>query len=259
MSKLKLDMNVELPALEEFQPVQLPEACWKILRDCDFEPLKEFEGINIAENREKVKEKMKDMDSSMVMNYFQSEKIEKLCLGWTVIMKSIVVTMFSGWPRDNYDFPAMPMDMAESEKHVYIGADLVPLTDIVINDWYREKYLDGFEPLYKQYLDLLDPTPNPMHWFRAISSPYVISGRPEAGSDRAVVKRASDCFVAYLKYWLEEIVAKAEPMKDSAHKEYVNKRKAKIRDEFRRKDPGGPPLVMTLGKELAWEAVKLIF
>jgi hypothetical protein len=110
-----------------------------------------------------------------------------------------------------------------------------------------------------EYLDLLDPTPNPMHWFRAISSPYVISGRPEAGSDRAVVKRASDCFVAYLKYWLEEIVAKAEPMKDPAHKEYVNKRKAKIRDEFRRKDPGGPPLVMTLGKELAWEAVKLIF
>jgi hypothetical protein len=259
MSKLKLEMNLALPALEDFQPLQLPEECWKILQACDLEPLKEFEGINIAENREKVKEKMEEMDSSMVMHYFQSEKIEKLCLGWTVIMKSIVVTMFSGWPRNDYDFPATPMDMVESEKHVYIGADLIPLTDIVINDWYREKYLDGFEPLYRQYLDLSDPTPNPMNWFRALSSPYVISGRPDVGKNRGTVKRAAECFMAYIKYWLEEIVAKAEPMQDPAHKEYVNKKKTKIRDEFRRKDPGGPPLVMSLGKELAWETVKLIF
>jgi hypothetical protein len=56
------EMNLALPALEEFQPVQLPEACWKILQACDLEPLEEFEGINIAENRERVNEKMKEIE-----------------------------------------------------------------------------------------------------------------------------------------------------------------------------------------------------
>jgi hypothetical protein len=259
MPAMKLTINLDLPALDEFQPFPLPKTCWEVLKDYDFEPLGEFEGVDVAETMKRVEEKMGGMNSSMSMECFQSEKIEKLCFGWTIIMNSIVVVMFSGWPRDGYDFPALSMDMVESVKHVYIGADFVSLTDIVMNDWYREKYLDGFEPIYKQHIDLLDKPLNPMNWFRALASPYAISGRPDISQNRAIVKRTSDCFVAFIQYWLEEVVKKGEPVKDTGHRAYVNKRKAKARDEFRRKDPGGPPLVVSLGKELAWNTIKLIF
>jgi len=135
----------------------------------------------------------------------------------------------------------------------------MPLTDIVVNDWYREKYLDGIEPTYKQYTDLLDAPPNPINWFRSFTSPYVIADKPDADPARTMVKRAQDCLVAYLKYWMEEIVAKAEPITDPEHKKYVTMKKAKIRDILRRRDPGGPPLVALMGKELAWKALSLLF
>jgi hypothetical protein len=39
----------------------------------------------------------------------------------------------------------------------------------------------------------------------------------------------------------------------------VNKKKAKIRDILKRKDPGGPPMAALMGKELAWKALSLLF
>jgi len=263
MGKIKLEMDLEIPSLEGFQPLSPPKGYWEILKDYDFEPLEEFEGVNIAEHKKKVEEKMKGMDSSMIMRggsqYFQSDKIEKISFGWSIIRKSIVAGGCMGWPRDDYDFPVLTLDWDESIKHVHTIADFIPLTDIVMNDWYREKYLDGIESTYKQYTDLLDAPPNPINWFRSLTSPYLISGKPDAGQDRAMVKRALDCLVAYLKYWLEEIVAKSEPIKDPEHKEYVSKRKAKIRDVLRRKDPGGAPMAAMMGKELAWNGLKLLF
>jgi hypothetical protein len=263
MAKPKLEINLEIPPLEGFQPRAQAKAFWEVLKDHDFEPLEEFEGINVAEHRKAMDEKVKSMDSSKIIRggsqYFCNDKIEKISLGWSIIRKSMVAGGCMGWPRDDYDFPVLTLDWDESIKHVHIIADFMPLTDIVVNDWYREKYFDGIESIFKQYSDLLDAPPNPLNWFRSLSSPYVIAGKPDSGPDRAIPQRALDCLVAYLKYWLDEIVAKAEPVKDPEHKAYVNKKKAKIRDILRRKDPGGPPMVAILGKELTWNNFKLLF
>jgi hypothetical protein len=265
MAKTKIEMNVDIPPLEGFQPMSPPKAYLEVLNQKDYglQPLEEFAGINIAAHKKEVEEKMKGMDSSMMIRgesrYFCTDKIEKISFGWSVIRKALVAGACMGWPRDDYDFPILTLDWDESLKHVHIIADFMPLTDIVMNDWYREKYLDGIEPIYKQYTDLLDAPPNPINWFRSLSSPYVISGKPDADPQRTRIKRAQDCLVVYFKYWLDEIVAKAEPIKDPAHKEYVNKRKAKMRDVLRRKDPGGAPIAAMIGKELAFKGLTLLF
>ena len=145
------------------------------------------------------------------------------------------------------------------EKHVHIIADFIPLVDLVMNEGYLEKYLEPFEPIYKQYTDLLDAPPEHLGWFRALSGPYVIGGRPKADPKRTMMKRSLECLVTYIRYWFEEIVAKAEPITDPGYKELVKARKQKIRDMYRKKDPGGAVTTAILGKELAWRGIKLIF
>ena len=263
MSALKLEFDLEIPPLKDFKPQQTAKGIWEVLKDYDFEPLEEIGGINIAQHKKEVEEKLKEQGMASMRRggsqYVSGDKIEKLHFGWTIIRDAMLISTCMGWPTDEYDFPVLATTWDESAKHVHMIADFMPLTDLVMNEWYLEKYLDPFESIYKQYTDLLDAPPEQLSWFRALSSPYVIAGRPKADPDRARMKRALDCIVTYIKYWLEEIVAKAEPITDPQYKEQVKARKEKIKDIYRRKDPGGAVATAILGKELAWKGLKLTF
>jgi hypothetical protein len=87
----------------------------------------------------------------------------------------------------------------------------------------------------------------------------VIIGRNKADPERKTMKRALNCLSKYATYWLDEIVAKAEPITDPTYKEQVKAKKEKIRDLYRRQDPGGPVMVALFGKELAWKSLQLSF
>ena len=262
MVALTLEFDLDIPPLKDFKPQQTTKAIWEVLKDYDFEPLEEIGGINVAQHKKEVEEKLKEKGFPPRKGggqYFKGEKIEKMNFGWIIIRDAMLIATCMGWPTDDYDFPALAVTWDESAKHVHMIADFMPLTDLVMNEWYLEKYLDPFESIYKQYTDLLDAPPEQLSWFRALSSPYVIAGRPKADPDRATIKRALDCCVTYIRYWLEEIVAKAEPTTDPQYGEQVHAKKEKIRDIYRRKDPGGAVSTAILGKELAWRGLKLTF
>jgi len=262
MAALKIVFGCEIPSLQTFEPQQTARALWEIFKNYDFEPLEEIAGINIAqhmmERDEKLKEKgMPPMKGDRV--YLCNDKIEKLSLSWIIIRDAMLICTCLGWPRDDYDFPVLGTTWDESEKHVHMITDFIPLTDLTMSEWYLEKYLDPIEPIFKQYTDLLEAPAGNLSWFRALSSPYVIIGRNKADPERATMKRALDCLCKYVKYWLEEIVAKAEPVTDPKYKDQAKAKKEKIRDIYRRKDPGGPVRTALFGKELAWKGLKLIF
>lgn len=262
MAALKLEFDRNIPSLKDFKPQQPVEALWEILKGYDFEPLGEVGGINIAQHKKNVEEKLKEKGMGPMKGdrqYFCSDKIEKLGLGWIVIRDAMLISTCMGWPKDEYDFPVLATTWDESEKHVHMIADFMPLTDLVMNEWYLERYLDPFEPIFKKHTDLLEAPAGNLSWFRAISSPYVVVGRNKADPERATMRKALKCLCAYVKYWLEEIVAKAEPMTDPEYKGQVKARKEKIKDIYRRKDPGGPVMNSLLGKELAWRGLKLTF
>lgn len=263
MSKFKLEIDLKIPSLSSFEPQQTTQALWEILKDYDFEPLEEIEGINVTRHNKEVAAKLAEQGMSSMwishMQYASNDKIEKLIFGWNIIRDAMVIALCSAWPRDGYDFPCLVTTWDESEKHVHLITDFMPLTDLVMNDWYQKKYLDPFEPIYKRYTDLLDAPPEQLPWFRALSSPYLIAGRPKADPGRKRQKQALGCVVAYVKYWLEEIMSKAEPVTDPVHKAQVKARKEKLIDVYRRNDPGGPVMYAILGKELAWNGIKLLF
>jgi hypothetical protein len=263
MSKIQLEIDLEIPSLKGFEPQQAAKALWEIVKNYDFEPLREIAGINVAEHKKEVAARLEEQGMSAMwkgdMQYAHNDKIEKLVFGWNVIRDAMVIVILTAWPRDEYDFPTLGTTWDESQKHVHMIADFKPMTDIVMNDWYQEKYLDPFEPIYKQYTDLLDAPPEQLPWFRAQAGPYVIAGRPKADPERATIKRALDCLVTYTKYWFEEILPNAEPVTDPTYREQVKARKEKVREIFRRQDPGGPVMNAILGKELAWRGVKILF
>jgi len=256
------EFNHEIPPLIDFQPQQTAKALWDIFQGYDFEVMEEVAGINIAQHMMERNQKLKEHGMGPMKGdrrYFCSDKIEKLSLGWTIIRDAMLICTCMGWPRDDYDFPILATTWDESEKHVHMISDFIPLTDLVMHEDYLEKYLDPFEPIFKRYTDLLESPAGDLSWFRALSSPYVIVGRNKADPERATMKRALDCLCKYVTYWLDEIVAKAEPITDREYQKQVKAKKERIREIYRRQDPGGPVMVALFGKELAWKGLQLTF
>jgi Ferredoxin-dependent bilin reductase len=257
-----VEFNCEIPPLKDFEPQQPAAAVWEFFKEYDLKPLEEINGVNIAQHMRERDEKLKEQGMPPMKGgrlYLCNDKIAKLGLGWIIIRDAMLIATCMGWPRDEYDFPILATTWDESEKHVHMIADFMPLTDLTMNENYLEKYLDPIEPIFKKYTDLLEAPAGNMSWFRALSSPYVIIGRNKADPERKIMGRALKCLQAYVKYWMEEIVAKAEPITDPQYKEQVNAKKEKIRDLYRRQDPGGPVMTALFGKELAWKGLKLLF
>ena len=77
--------------------------------------------------------------------------------------------------------------------------------------------------------------------------------------DNALMTLRANTRYKIIAYWLDEIVAKAEPITDPEYKKQVKAKKEKIREIYRRQDPGGPVMVALFGKELAWKGLQLTF
>jgi hypothetical protein len=226
-----------------FAPQPWIDKVWVVLRKLDLKPLTETEGVNLTE--------LYNVDKPMARGAFRSfstDKIEKIGLMWIIFAKSIVGGALLGWPRDGYDFPVLCIAWEETKKRLHIIIDLWPLTDCVVNEWYREKYLDGLDPVWREFRDIRQQ-PSTYVWARAIAGPMSIF---DDTSDRP---RALECELKYIDYWVTQVVPKSEPVKDPTHMEYVNKRKKAIRDQFRARDPLGSVIIRTMGPELGKKAI----
>ncbi len=151
------EFNYEIPPLQGFEPQQTARAVWEVFKEYDFKLLEEVNGINIAQHMKERDEKLKEKGMPPMKGdrlYLCNDKIEKLGFGWIIIRDAMLISTCMGWPRDNYDFPALATTWDENKKHVHMIADFMPLVDLTMNERYLEKHLDPFEPIYKQYTDL---------------------------------------------------------------------------------------------------------
>lgn len=242
MSDIVTDLGFDSKTLWQmkvFEPHPYPEATWPLLKGLNLKRLTTLEGQDLTVLQAGIKKPMIEG----TFRHFYNEKIEKLAHMWVLISKSIAGGMWMGWPNDDYDFPALVMAWEESKKRLHIIIDLMPMVDVVEYEWYREKYLDGIEPVFNEHKDLIGP-PSTYRWFRAQLGPYNIFDGPSGQRDKAL-----QCEMAYIKYWAE-LVQKAEPVTDPAYKQYANRRKRIIQQQLRQRDPLGSVLIRTMGPEL---------
>lgn len=190
---------------------------------------------------------------------FYTHKIEKLTVGFQVFMKRMAMTPLTIAPNDDYDFPMFTAEFVENPGGVHFLVDMHPLRDLVIDSWYREKYLDPVDPIWKEYQDVQSEI-NPLAWYRSFLSPYSIGGRhkPET-PDRSGLSRVAECLAKYLEYYVAHVIPNAEPVKDPQSKEFAIKKKKIIRETYQTKDPGAGPLVKALGVDLAKKVLVALF
>lgn len=240
--------------VERFEPLPTPEKIWPILSKLDLKPLTNYKGVDITELRN-IRKPL--IEGAMVA--FYTNKIEKLATGFQVFMKNLAMTPLSIVPNDDYDFPMLLSEVVENPGGLHFLLDMHPLRDLVIDEWYREKYLDPIEPVWKEYLDLYNDI-NPNTWFRSFLSPFPICCRLKPkNSDRSEFSRVVECLTKYLEHYVNHVIPNAEPIKDPQVKEFVVKKKNKIREIYMTRDPGGGPLVKTLGQDLARKMLLTLF
>jgi len=187
------------------------------------------------------------------------DKVKRVSLSRMVFMKRMVFNELGMGSNEDYDFPSFSSEFIENPGNTHFLLDLQATRDIVIDTWYREKYLDPVAPIWKEYQDVNnDINPNP--WYRAFQSPYSISGRhkPQDG-DRSFFPRIVECVVKYLEYYIDNVLPQATPIESPKAKEFVNKKKRAMMEIYRTKDPGGGPLVKALGVEEAKKMLEVMF
>ena len=239
---------------EAFEPQPIPETIWPILAKLDLKPLTSFQGIDITDAQET---RLPLMEGCLLA--FYTDKIEKLSIGFSVFMKRMAMSPLMIAPNDDYDFPMFSAEFVENPGGVHFLVDMHPLRDLVIDSWYREKYLDLVDPIWKEYQDVQSEI-NPLPWYRSFLSPYSLGGRHKVeGSDRSGLLRVVECLVKYLEYYVDHVIPNAEPIKDPQAKEFVIKKKKALREVYQTKDPGAGPLVKVLGVELAKKHLHALF
>jgi hypothetical protein len=227
-----------------FEPHAFPESTWPHFRELQLKRLTSVEGEDLTPVQEMIRRPM----CEGTFRHFHNQKIEKLALMWVLISKSIAGGSWVGWPTDDYDFPALIIAWEESKKRLHIIIDLMPIADCVEYEWYREKYLDGIEPVYNEYKDLIGPN-STYRWFRAMQGPYHIFDGPGEKRDRSL-----QCEIEYIKQWVR-VVQDAEPVQDAQYKQYVIRRKKILQTQLRQRDPLGSVLMRTLGDELGKKTI----
>jgi hypothetical protein len=241
-------------AVESYEPQPLLETIWPIVSKLDLKPLTNYKGVDITE-LENIKKPL--MEGSILC--FYTDKIEKLILAHQVFMKRMSIKYVMVYPHDDYDFPFFAGEVDEAPSHAFFILDMHPLQDIVVDSWYREKYLDPVEPIWKEYLDLHNDI-NPFAWFRAFLSPFAITGRHKPkNADRSELSRLTESTAKYLEYYVNHVIPEAEPVKDPQAKEFAVRKKNAIRETYKTKDPGGGALIKALGAELFKKVVHAIY
>jgi hypothetical protein len=180
---------------------------------------------------------------------YKAPKLEKIALGVGNFREKLMSYAINIMPDDSHALPIFSSYWADSAKGSFFLVDFYPLADCVRDLPYMEKYLVPLEDSYEKGLNYFPPAKvRSENWFRAITSPYLITAEPEGtkqNQDR-LLELTLDYLKVYIDLWKKEEPSPPEYM------EALNARKKAIRETFKARDSiGDRMLTAAIGKELA--------
>lgn len=240
-------LNTAMWKCDDFEPQPVVETLWPILSRLNLTIMMSSEGEDITD--------LQEIRSPVIRGSefcFSSDKIGKGVIFITVTIQGLVCVGVLISPNDDYDFPMFEVDHFEYSDKVLFLIDMHPLRDIIADPWYREKYLDPVKPIWEKYLDLNDGVKKE-DFLSPFQSPYSIRGHHKPTDDnRSNIARMLECTVKYLEYYVDNVVAKAEPVSDPEGKAFAIKKKTLIRDTYRSHDP----TVELMNKQLGLDFIR---
>jgi len=168
------------------------------------------------------------------------------------------VDVFGLVPAPEYDLPIFMFDWSEAEDSIFYICDFYPTDDPGRNQDYLARYLyEPLEELYQSYSSIPGLRPIPLHWVRALNSPYMISGHIDK-EPRENIGRLFNCTLDYLRAWIG-LWKKAVPCDmRSQQMQLVTERRRVLRDLYLENDPGIGSINKFIGEEKGARVLKLI-
>jgi len=180
---------------------------------------------------------------------YKAPKIEKIAFGIGCFREKLMSYALIIFPDDDHALPIYSSYWAESAKGSFFIIDYYPLADCIRDLPYMEKYLNPLEEIYDEGLEYFPPSKvRSMDWFRAVSSPYIITTECDATkkNQEKLLKLTLDYLKVYIDLWKKEEPSSPEYMKE------LNARKVAIRKTFEERDSiGDMMLTKAIGKELS--------
>ncbi|MBI5375649.1 MAG: hypothetical protein HZA77_09450 [Candidatus Schekmanbacteria bacterium] len=189
---------------------------------------------------------------------YKAPKLQKIVVGFQSFKEMLMSYAMMIWPDDEHDLPVFSSYWAENKKGSFFIIDLYPTADCIVDIPYMEKNLDPLEDAYDKGTRTYFPGLSGMstNWFRALSSPYCITGNiapSTKDSQNKIMELTMDYFKIFVDLW-----KKAEPKDKNYMKRLIERREA-IRINFREKDPGGIMVVKAVGEEMAELSLEALF
>ncbi|MEI6127331.1 MAG: 4Fe-4S binding protein [Pseudomonadota bacterium] len=189
---------------------------------------------------------------------YQAPKLLKMYQQRLVFFDQMCVEVFGVVPDRNYDLPIFMFDWSESADSVFFVCDFYPTDDPGRNQPYLEKYLYApLEEIYERHSSIPGLKTCPLHWVRAINSPYMLFGTVEK-QPRENIGRLLNCAVDYLNAWIG-LWKEAVPLDaDSSYMKLVHERRNVLRRLYLENDPGIGSVNKFIGEEKGKRILELI-
>ena len=189
---------------------------------------------------------------------YTAEKLLKMYQSRFTFFGQMSVDVFGLVPAPEYDLPIFMFDWSESEDSIFYVCDFYPTDDPGRNQNYLAKYLyEPLDELYQSCSTIPGLRPIPLHWVRALNSPYMITGNVEK-QPRENIGRLFNCTIDYLRAWIG-LWMKAVPCDmQSQQMQLVTERRRVLRDLYLANDPGSGSINKFIGEEKGARMLKLI-
>jgi len=189
---------------------------------------------------------------------YRADKLLKMYQSRFTFFGQMSVDVFGLVPAPEYDLPIFTFDWSESAESIFYICDFYPTDDPGRNQDYLARYLyEPLDELYQDYCTLPGLRPAPLHWVRALKSPYMITGNIEK-TPRENIGRLFNCTLDYLRAWLG-LWRNAKPCdRESRGMQLVAERRAVLRSLYIENDPGIGSINKFIGKEKGGRVLKLV-
>jgi hypothetical protein len=241
---------------EQYNFPPVVERMEEALKAFDGELMDTYGGQDITVLRE-LKGKEEGGITSSSRRLYKADKMEKIVFTTHRFKDKLLSCGVIVWPDDEHALPAYSLYWAESAKGSYYIIDFFPMADCICDIPYMERYLDPLETIYnkgiKYFPEQLGRSTN---WFRALMSPYCLTG-DFAPSTKDTQTKLMELIFEYLKVYTE--LWKQDEPRSAEYMKPLGARKDAIKRAFHERDPGGQMLALAVGEELAELSVKVSY
>ncbi len=172
------------------------------------------------------------------------EKVHAVRLGAFNAEGAVYVRNATIWPTDDYDFPVLIYDSAETKRWLFILVDIHPLRR---DEDYLKRYTEPLVAINAKYKDIprvKGSRTELREWTKPYSSGYPFYFRcPKEYEDKV-----EQGFKEYLDFYIDKI-KEATPIEDERRRTEVLEFKQEFKNVYAENDPGGGPYRTFFGEE----------